>query len=106
MYDMMRAHRDSEGQTPLHLAAMLDRPACVEGLMNFGADVMLRDDWDRTPLDLARENGHARVDLIIRRKRRHMMMEADSGSNAKGQAEMNKRQEATDTEEKLESLLA
>ena len=44
---------DSQGRTPLHLAAKSDNVRAAEVLIKEGAKVMARDESGRTPLDYA-----------------------------------------------------
>lgn len=46
---------DSEGRTPLHWAAYIGRPDIAEALIGSGADVHLKDNDGKTPLQLATE---------------------------------------------------
>ena len=48
---------DSNKQTPVHLAAMGDNPAMMEILLKNGnANVMLKDDQYKSPVELAAQN--------------------------------------------------
>lgn len=49
------------GWTPLHAAALHGDVGLVEMLLRHGADPAPESDDDKTPADLAREKGHARV---------------------------------------------
>ena len=45
--------------TPLKSAAFFGHTAAVEWLLGHGADWRVIDDWGKTALDWARQNGHA-----------------------------------------------
>jgi ankyrin repeat protein len=47
------AHRDSNGRTPLHIAAQADNLVSAQILVDHGATIMPRDNSGRTPLDYA-----------------------------------------------------
>ena len=47
--------------TPLHWPAGNNKLAVVKVLINRGADRSLRDEWNRTPLDLAKEKGYKSI---------------------------------------------
>lgn len=49
--------RTVAGWIPLHLAAMLGTPESVTILLNAGADGSLKDEYGKTPFDLAIDNG-------------------------------------------------
>ena len=49
--------KNSDGRTPLHLAAMNIRADTVIALVELGADVNAMDNDGRTPLHLAASNG-------------------------------------------------
>jgi len=49
--------RDFRGHTPLHLAASLGRAKNCTVLLEYGADVTVRNDQGQTPIDMARESG-------------------------------------------------
>ena len=50
---------DDRGGTPLKSAAFFGHTAAVEWLLGHGADWRVIDDWGKTALDWARQNGHA-----------------------------------------------
>ncbi|RUS76171.1 hypothetical protein EGW08_016083 [Elysia chlorotica] len=51
--------------TPLHLASSYGHARVVELLLDWDADVTLRDDWGRNCLGRAIENNHANVAMVI-----------------------------------------
>ena len=53
--------RDSDGNTPLHLAAQAENPAAVTFLMQAGADVNARNNTEATPLHISVDNERAEV---------------------------------------------
>jgi ankyrin repeat protein len=50
--------REQGGYTPLHAAAQNGDEATIRVLLYGGADLLLRGDDGKTPLDLALEAGH------------------------------------------------
>jgi ankyrin repeat protein len=52
--------------TPLHAAAMWDRPALARWLLERGADPTLLDYQDKTPLAVATERGRETVAALLR----------------------------------------
>jgi ankyrin repeat protein len=58
----------TEGQTPLHRVAVRGRKKAVaEMLLAHGADMNTRDWYGKTPLSLAKENGHAEIVELLRK---------------------------------------
>lgn len=57
--------RDVDRLTPLHWAAWLGRTLSAKLLLKYGARTGLKDAEGRTPLDLARRNGHQPVVKLI-----------------------------------------
>jgi ankyrin repeat protein len=56
---------DTEGQTALHLAAMMGKADVCELLVKDGADVGVKDNFGATPSDLAIQNGHPDLARIL-----------------------------------------
>ena len=57
---------DEKGMTLLHHAAAGNQPDVIEMLLNdYAANANAKDSQDRTPLDVARENGSQEVVLIL-----------------------------------------
>ena len=66
------------GQTPLHLAALKGQPQMAAALLSRGADRMARDDWQRTPLHSASQEGFLScVTLLIGQPSSPKMTPAD-----------------------------
>lgn len=51
--------------TALHLCALIDRPECMKLLLRSGADPTLRNQQDKTPLDIAKEKGHHTCEELV-----------------------------------------
>jgi hypothetical protein len=51
--------KDTDGRTPLHLAAMGGHQAIAETLLRAGAEINALDNQGKTPLDLAETGGHS-----------------------------------------------
>lgn len=49
---------DNTGTTPLHDAAREGFCETVQILVQYHANLNMRDQWNRLPIDLAREHGH------------------------------------------------
>jgi len=52
---------NQDGHTPLHLAARVGSTGSVRALVKAGADVNAKTPDGKTPLDIAKEEGHARL---------------------------------------------
>lgn len=50
--------RDINGNTPCHLAAQYGRAESFNCLLNHGASVIIKNNRDETPLDVAKRSGH------------------------------------------------
>jgi len=59
--------RDPHGTTPLHAAAREGYEEIVLPLLSANAERHARDDMDRTPADLAEDNGHGDLARFLRR---------------------------------------
>jgi ankyrin repeat domain-containing protein 50 len=57
--------RDSEGRSPLHVAAWQGHTAMVDLLLRYGADVNVVDREQRTPLQSAAWQGHESVVWLL-----------------------------------------
>ena len=53
--------RDTDGNTPLHVAARVENPSAVTFLLEAGADINAQNNLGATPLHLARDNQGAEV---------------------------------------------
>lgn len=59
--------QDEDGKTPLHLASEQGHIACVEILVNHGADFFLVNYLGQLPLHAAIQNGHSQcVDILLK----------------------------------------
>lgn len=58
--------KDSEGKTPLHLAAQKNQHFMVADLVSLGANINAKDRYGKTCLHLSAENGYIRVMEILR----------------------------------------
>jgi ankyrin repeat protein len=56
---------DSEGYTALHEASMRGNGPIVKELLDYGADRSLKTSKGKTPLELAKENGHEKLAAIL-----------------------------------------
>ena len=57
---------DEDGCTALHFAAMYNKPACIELLVDHNAQLEIKDDYGYTPLHCAAHYGHERcVRLLV-----------------------------------------
>lgn len=54
-------HKDKEGRTPLHYAAIHDAQIIVGSLIMFGVDTSVKDNFGKTARDLANEKGNSGV---------------------------------------------
>lgn len=61
--------RDSEGQQPLHIAAVLGHLGMVKQLLSYGADIDAKDAQGRSPTFQAAHNGHMSVSDLLEEKR-------------------------------------
>ncbi|XP_051535442.1 NF-kappa-B inhibitor zeta isoform X2 [Myxocyprinus asiaticus] len=58
--------KDSEGKTPLHLAAQRNQHFMVTDLLSLGADINEKDRYGKTCLHLSAENGYIRVLEVLK----------------------------------------
>ncbi|XP_051719989.1 NF-kappa-B inhibitor zeta isoform X1 [Ctenopharyngodon idella] len=58
--------KDSEGKTPLHLAAQKNQHFMVADLVSLGANVNAKDRYGKTCLHLSAENGYIRVLEVLK----------------------------------------
>jgi ankyrin repeat protein len=56
---------DQDGDTALHAAAYYNHPEIIQLLLQAGADPIIGDNNGRTPLDLARAEGHAQCIALL-----------------------------------------
>jgi ankyrin repeat protein len=54
--------------TPLHWAVERGHVSCVEALLRFGADVDLESKFDKTPMEIASDNGRADIFEVLQVK--------------------------------------
>jgi ankyrin repeat protein len=52
-------------RTPLHWAAVCEKPDVIRALLAFGADAAVKDNYDYTPLDYAIHKGFTYCGLLI-----------------------------------------
>ena len=52
-------------QTPLHAATLNNRTSAMRLLLDRGADIHARDEFDQTPLDLAICKGHEKAITVL-----------------------------------------
>jgi hypothetical protein len=64
----VNARTRDEGQTALHIAAVMDKMQAVEALVALGADLSLKDAKGRTALAAAEGAGVADVVALLKRK--------------------------------------
>jgi ankyrin repeat protein len=58
------------GDTPLHYATRMQRETIVEMLLAAGARHDLKNDYDETPLDIAKIEGNKKIISLLNRTRR------------------------------------
>ncbi|XP_052431469.1 NF-kappa-B inhibitor zeta isoform X5 [Carassius gibelio] len=58
--------KDSEGKTPLHLAAQKNQHFMVADLVSLGANINVKDRYGKTCLHLSAENGYIRVLEVLK----------------------------------------
>ncbi len=63
----VNARTRAEGQTPLHIAAVMDKMKAVEALVALGADLTLKDSKGRTAADAAGDAGLTDVAAFLKR---------------------------------------
>lgn len=56
---------DADGDTPLHVAAIMNNVACVRVLMSLGADPGITNRNGQRPRDLAMERGHVEIAELL-----------------------------------------
>ena len=62
---------DNHGYTALHWACWFDNTECVKELLAHGADTSIKNNYNETPLDLAKErNYQAVIDLLMEHTKR------------------------------------
>lgn len=60
--------RDSDGDTPLHLAVMFNNYEVAKVLITYGANVNARNKKGLTPIDIAKEKGYTELYSLLIRK--------------------------------------
>ncbi|MEN2998495.1 MAG: ankyrin repeat domain-containing protein [Brevinematia bacterium] len=60
--------RDDDGDTPLHLAVMLNNYEIVKLLVTYGANPYLRNRQGLSPIDIARDKGYEEIYLFLTKK--------------------------------------
>uniref|UniRef100_A0A673NJN2 NF-kappa-B inhibitor zeta-like n=1 Tax=Sinocyclocheilus rhinocerous TaxID=307959 RepID=A0A673NJN2_9TELE len=58
--------KDSEGKTPLHIAAQKNQHFMVADLVSLGANINVKDPYGKTCLHLSAENGYIRVLEVLK----------------------------------------
>ncbi|KAK2881195.1 hypothetical protein Q8A67_018463 [Cirrhinus molitorella] len=58
--------KDSEGKTPLHLAAQKNQHFMVADLVSLGANINVKDQYGKTCLHLSAENGYIRILEVLK----------------------------------------
>lgn len=53
------------GDSALHMAALHDKTECMKLLLRSGADPVLHNAQDKTPLDIAQERGHSSCEELV-----------------------------------------
>ena len=56
---------DDEGRTPLHVAAMFNRPAILKALIERGASRMIKDKSNNTAIDYSKQKVHVECLLLL-----------------------------------------
>lgn len=54
------------GDSALHMAALHDKSECMKLLLRSGADPVLHNAQDKTPLDIAQERGHSACEELVK----------------------------------------
>jgi Arf-GAP/SH3 domain/ANK repeat/PH domain-containing protein len=54
-----------EGNSPLHYCALHGRAECMKLLLRSGADPLLKNQDDKTPLELAHERGNENCEELV-----------------------------------------
>ena len=57
--------KDHQGQTPIHLAALMMRSLGIEILVRYGASLKIRDNYGFTPLECALQASAANMELKL-----------------------------------------
>ncbi len=59
---------NNNGSTPLHVATQGNKPSTVKLLLNRGARIEVKDSRNRTPLDLAKQEGYTNIVQMIEQR--------------------------------------
>jgi ankyrin repeat protein len=77
--------RDTNMTTPLQIAAEIGNVEIVKALLDAGADVYVRNNHDKTPLDLAEDEGHQEIAEIIKAHMEQKKLEQETAKKLETQ---------------------